>query len=351
VYSEGLRDVLAAGGPFASVHFDASHDTEDAAKELELRWRAVRERLAALDTPRETVRALEEAVAERRPAVGRVGRFLVAAGDRVLVDEYLTAPPAEPEVRLSRVPYLIPLVEAGQPAVPYVMVRVDKKGARMWAVGGEQAAQREVHGRAHPVHKVRSGGWSHRRMQSRTEEIVKHNVDEVAGELTRLVGETSARLVVLTGEVEARALLCRELPAAIARMAVETDHEQDAERLAAQVWHAEQGADLDRFRSELGRDNRAVQGIPDTTAALREGNVELLVINTGALRGHQVWVASQPNLVAADRAALHELGVSDRARIPADEALPAAALAVAADVRTTDEDLPAEGAGALLRHT
>jgi hypothetical protein len=134
-------------------------------------------------------------------------------------------------------------------------------------------------------------------------------------------------------------------------MAAETDHEQDAERLAAQAWYAEQASELDRFRSQLGRDNRAVQGISDTTAALREGNVELLVINTGALRKHEVWVASQPNLVAADRAALHELGVSERAQIPADEALPAAALAVAADVRTTDEDLLAEGVGALLRHT
>jgi hypothetical protein len=348
---EALRDMLTGGGPFASVHFDASHDTEEAAKELELRWRAVRDRLTALDTPEETIRALDDAVAERHPGVGRVGRFLVASGGKVRLDEYLTAPPAEPDVRLSPVPYLIPLVEAGQATVPHVVVRVDKKGARMWSVSGEHSAEREVHGREHPVHKVRGGGWSHRRMQSRSEEIVKHNIDEVAAELTRLARQTGARLVVLAGEVEARALLHRELPAAVARMAVETDHEQDAERLAAQVWYGEQSADLDRFRSELGRDNLAVQGIAATTAALREGNVELLVINAGALRKHEVWLASPPNLVAADRSALHDLGISERARIPADEALPAAALAVSADVLTTDEDLPREGAGALLRHT
>src|SRR2546423_227141 len=40
-----LRDLLDYGGPFASVYFDGSHDTEDAGKELELRWRAIRKQL------------------------------------------------------------------------------------------------------------------------------------------------------------------------------------------------------------------------------------------------------------------------------------------------------------------
>jgi hypothetical protein len=41
-----LREVTARDGPFASVYFDSSHDTEDAAAQLELRWRSIREQLA-----------------------------------------------------------------------------------------------------------------------------------------------------------------------------------------------------------------------------------------------------------------------------------------------------------------
>ena len=37
--SERLRWLLRAEGPFASVYFDDSHDTADAAEELETRWR------------------------------------------------------------------------------------------------------------------------------------------------------------------------------------------------------------------------------------------------------------------------------------------------------------------------
>ena len=349
--TEALRGMLGQEEHFASVYFDASHDTEDAAKELELRWRAARDRLRSLNTPQRTVAALDEAFARHRPAVGRAGRFLIAAGDTVLLDEYLTAPPVEAEVRLSPVPYLLPLVEAGQPSVPHVVVTVHKRGGSLRASTGAETIAEEVRGREHPVHKVRGGGWSHRNIHRHTEEVVKQNVDEVAAEVTRLAQRIGARLVVLIGDVEQRALLRRELPASIESIAVDAGGEQDVERLAAQVWYSDQAAALERFAAELGRGGLAVQGMRATVAALREANVELLIINTGTLHKQEVWIGFPPSLIATKRSQLRDLGIPDSAGIPADEALPAAALAVGADVLTTDETAPAEGIGALLRHT
>jgi hypothetical protein len=43
--SERFRQLLATRAPFASVYFEDSHDTQDAAAQLELKWRAVREQL------------------------------------------------------------------------------------------------------------------------------------------------------------------------------------------------------------------------------------------------------------------------------------------------------------------
>lgn len=348
--TEALREMLGYEGPFASVYFDASHNTEDAAKEFELRWRAVRERLTSLDTPQRTLAALDEALAGHRPAVGRVGRFMIASGGTVRLDEYLTAPPSEPEVRLSPVPYLLPLVDAGQPAVPHVVVTVNKTGGRLFASTAEETIAEEVHGREHPVHKVRGGGWAHRNIHRHTEETVKRNVDEVAAEATRLAHQVGARLIVLVGDVEQRSLLRRELPAALESMAVDAGSEHDAERLAAQVWYSDQAAELDRFAAELGRKGLAVQGIRPTVVALREANVELLVINTATLHKQEVWIGSAPTLIATKRSELRDLGIPDSASIPADEALPAAALAIGADVLTTEETEPAEGVGAILRH-
>lgn len=43
--SERLRPLLTARGPFASVYFEDSHDTQDAAAQLDLRWRGLRDQL------------------------------------------------------------------------------------------------------------------------------------------------------------------------------------------------------------------------------------------------------------------------------------------------------------------
>jgi hypothetical protein len=86
---------------------------------------------------------------------------------------------------------------------------------------------------------------------------------------------------------------------------------------------------MDRFHAELGRSGRAVEGLANTAAAVREANVECLLVNRSALAGHTA-------------------GAGDEA----DEAIPAAALAVGAEiVPTGDEENLADGVGAILRHT
>jgi peptide chain release factor subunit 1 len=40
-----FRQLLDTPGPFASVYFEGSHDTHDAAAQLDLKWRALRGQL------------------------------------------------------------------------------------------------------------------------------------------------------------------------------------------------------------------------------------------------------------------------------------------------------------------
>lgn len=362
-----LRELVTSPGPFASVYLDGTHDTAGAAKEIDLRWRAIRAKLAEQQAADPTLSALDDAIRERSPAVGRAGRFLVAAGDRVLIDEYLPDPPAEPVARVSPLPYLVPLA-AGEPrCVPHVVVLVDKIGADLRALGGDGTvlAAYTVEGRDHPVHKVGGAGWSHRNVQQHAEATVTHNIDQVAGETAALVERTGARLLVLAGEIEARSLLRRALPASCAKIAVEVEtgrraagadldrFERDVRELVAEQWRKERGELLDRFRAELGRGGLAVQGLRPTTEALREANVELLVISD--LGEATVWTGEQPRLVAVTRDELAAMGAAESTPGRADEALPAAAIAVGADLLAETEDLGepvplADGVGALLRH-
>ncbi|HEX2133804.1 MAG TPA: Vms1/Ankzf1 family peptidyl-tRNA hydrolase [Actinophytocola sp.] len=360
-----LRKTLDHRGPFASVHLDASHDTEDAAKVTELRWRAVREELTERDTPDPTLGALEDAL-DRAPPAGRAGRLLVAAGDAVLVDEYLPAPPAQPVVRVSALPYLLPLADWSRRDVPYVVVSVDRTGAEVRAVRADGSTHTEdVEGREHPVHKVRGAGMAHRNVQRHTEETVKHNIGEVAEEVARQVRNTDAQLLALAGDPEARTRLREALPAECREIVAEIEHsrvadpthdtvERDVADLLAEQRRVEQDRVLERFRAGGGH-GLAVQGLAATTAALREANVEVLLVDARAVGDATVWAGTDPTMVATDRADLHRIGVSERLDARADEALPAAALASGAEIVAATGDEPAlelaGGVGAILRHT
>ncbi|HEV2782760.1 MAG TPA: hypothetical protein VGX25_25490 [Actinophytocola sp.] len=365
-----LRNLIDGRGPFASVYLDATHDTEDSGKEIDLRWRALRKRLAEQDAGEPTLTALDEAIRERPPAIGRAGRLLIATGDRVLVDEYLTDPPPAPVARVSPLPYLVPLVIAGPRCVPHVVVLVDKVGADLRAVdgAGTTVAAYTVEGRDHPVHKVRGAGWSHRTVQAHADATVTHNIDQVAGETAQLVERTKARLLVLAGDIEPRTLLRRALPDSCAKIAAEVDtgrraegsdrdaFERDVRELVAEQWRLEHGKRLERFRAELGRGaGRAVQGLGPTTEALRQANVELLVIDDPAFGDKTVWAGQRPQLVAVEEAELSSMGATEGAPGRADEVLPAAAIAVGADLLAETPELGdpvplTDGVGALLRH-
>ncbi len=365
-----LRDLVEVDGPFASAYLDSSHDTEDADDVLRLGWQAVRDSLDEQGADPATLEALDDAVRQVPAVGGKSGRALVGAGGRVLVDEVLPAPPPRPGGRVSTLPYLLPLVELAPRTVPHVVVVVDRAGADVWAVDGDgdRVVEDEVSGREHPLHKVRGGGWSHLSMQHRVEETVKHNIDEVAEVVGRLAERVGAALVVVAGEVQARTALHRSLPTSCQRIAVETtvgqrtsgghtdgELEHEVGRLVA-----EQGrvpvADAVRRFSAGRHTGLAVDGLPESLAALRDGNAEALLVTHGALDDTTVWVGRRCEELGRSAHELTALGLSEPSPIRGDEAVPMAAVAVGANLVVLDQatvaDEPlADGVGVLLRYT
>jgi peptide subunit release factor 1 (eRF1) len=284
----------------------------------------------------------------------------------VLVDEYLSAVPARPGVRLSTLPYLLPLAGWHEHDIPYVAVAVDQIGADVYAVDANGTAlTEELAGRDHPVHKVHGGGWSHRNLQRHAEETVRRNVTDVAAEVATLADRVGARVIILAGDAPARAQLREALPEGHRRIVSEIDHgrtedpshhtvDRDITQILAEHHRDDRDELLDRF--DRGRAHGlSAQGLADTAAALRTGNVEVLLIDGRAVGDRSVWTGSDPALVATDRDELHEIGVSGRAEVRADEALPAAAIATGAEVYAALGDDPelelANGVGAVLRHS
>ncbi len=361
--SDRLRWLAKAEGPFASVYFDDSHDTQDAVEQLEVKWSDIRRQLEDLGAGGALVGRLEEAVLHHRPAVGRRGRAVIATGDQLLINETLASPPAAMVVRLSDYPYVVPLIELEMQRPTYVFAAIDHTGADITLYQGDAVNSTTIEGDGYPVHKPASAGWNgYGDFQHTTEEAVRMNCRAVADELTRLVDEANPEVVFLCGEVRSRVDVVAELPHRVAQRVSELHagsrksgiDEEEVRRLTAAEFarrrDVEMGDVAGRFEAEVGRGSGlAAQGIAAVCAALRVGDVDTLFV--GELGDATVVTGAAPTAVAPDADTLSDFGEPVRRVARADEALPFAAIAVGASlVAAGDRIAPADGVGALLRY-
>jgi Bacterial archaeo-eukaryotic release factor family 2 len=369
-----LTELTATPGPYATVYLDASHDTEDAARALALRWADRRAELAGQGADEATLAALDAAVDEADPAVGRAGRILVAAGGRVLLDRTTPEPPAAPRAVWGPAPDLLPLLLDQPEPLTAVVVRVDKSGGEILlaAPGADGAPEPvdEVRGDAHRLHKPRGGGWKHLKMQHTVENSWRENVAALAERVDAEVRRTGARVLVLAGDGQSRRLLRDALAERSAAVAVDVEHSggrsgADADELADAVDAAVRDAVtarrlavLDRLDQERGRpDGLAAVGLEPVLQALRAEQVDTLLLDGGVERGGELWVGEVASQVATDAERLRGLGSEPVGRLPVDAALLRAAAASGAAFqplgggRTGLVGKPVEdGVAALLRY-
>jgi hypothetical protein len=361
MHAERFRQLLAAEGPFASVYFDDSHDTEDAEVQLELKWRDLRKQLeeqgggALADV-------LEPAILGARPPVGRSGRGVIANRDGVLINEHLIRPPEQMVSRVSELPYIVPLVAHAADHLTYLLVAVDHAGADITVHANDHDRSETVDGGGYPVHHAHSAENPGYGDPQRTAENAQgKNIRAVSERLASLVDVTKAELVFVIGEVQSRSDLTADLPERVAERVVELkvgarhsgiDDDEvrraiDSELLLRRAAVIDKAAQ--QFQAESGRDSGlAADGTAAVCAALRDGAVETLII--GDIGDATVVIGDAVTMIAPNENVLSELGQAPRV-VRADEALPLAAVAIDANLVRTDERIdPADGVAAVLRY-
>lgn len=172
---DSLKPLLDHDGPLTTVCMDVTRAEEAGDRELRSRWNGLRRRLEAAGTPRATIEAIAEVVLRPTHVPGLAGRFVVAAGDEIVYDRVLAAPPAHEEAFHDGAPALMPAVQAEEEAARYLLVEVDRSGADLTWSGTDTPAPEpagdHIEGGHDVLHKVRSsGGWSSRRLRSRVED-------------------------------------------------------------------------------------------------------------------------------------------------------------------------------------
>jgi hypothetical protein len=269
----------------------------------------------------------------------------------------------------------MPAAQAADEAVRYLLVEVDRSGADLSWSGTESHEADEpmdsVEGGHDVLHKIRAGGWSHRRLQSRVEDSWERNAEAVAAELDRAVTAHRPELVMITGDVRAVALIRAEVGRPTAELLVEVPGGSRADGVKEEVFAENvhqvleahrarrREAVLDRLREGLGRGEQAVTELGDVVEVLRRGQVaELVILQDAAgtpagLSERDLWVGGEPLQLALRRSELDGLGVPDGEgrELRADVALLRAAIAQDAGVTFALEGSVelVDGLGALLR--
>ncbi|MEU5996040.1 Vms1/Ankzf1 family peptidyl-tRNA hydrolase [Spirillospora sp. NPDC047418] len=361
-----LKTLYERPGPYASVYADLTRTTEDAVKAVELRWRALRADLEDQNTPEDTLRAVEQAIDEEIVMRRSEGIVVFAADGEVLYNERLPSPPQNPHATLGPLPDVLPyLAERGE-KIPHLMAVVDRRGGAIDCVTARgERSHVDVRGdEDYPIRKTKAGDWNQSRFQRAAENTWKINAKKVAHEIDRLADRCGAEAIVIAGDTRVRNAVLEEISERVLERTVETDKNTgiddpdiDAElrRLLRLKTFERVMTVAERFDRELANGERAVSGLPETTRALRNGQVETLLLTEAPGSGDQLWIGPDPAQVAATAAELREeFGITDPEQERADAALVRAAAATDSELVVLppdEEEGPDIPVGAVLRFT
>lgn len=295
-----LRRVYEGEAPFATVYLEGRVPAEDAQQQVRLRWQALRRSLEESGASEEALSALEEAVLASEPGeVQSNGRVLVADATGVILDEaWDAALGAGDTAHLSNEPELGAYVRERERAAHLLVAIANQHGATIRQVVVSEAHPLSTHNEGHAgddscasdsVHTPREGALSHKQIQRRADEVVKHNAREVAHRLAAVAKAWCPDRVVLAGEVQGRTALRDELTSALLDQyteiesgGVSDDGAEEAlayelRRLAADLSANAAEQTVDRFGAGKTR-GLAVEGVDDVTQALEMAAVETLLL-------------------------------------------------------------------------
>jgi peptide chain release factor subunit 1 len=331
-----FRRLLGEPGPCASVYFDEADDT---VATLPLKWRPLRDKLEQDGADASIVTEIEHAVLDFPPTIGHGGRVVIASANGVAVNEYLLRPASRSVVRVSELPYLVPILEHGIEHTDYLLVVADPHGALITRHTESNRFSESVEAEVYDDPKP----------------------SNLAHRLNQIVGDTSFSAMYLVGDPDLRSSLLAALPAWVRQRAIPLpiavrpggyDFEEIQWAIDTTMLQQRRSA-MDtaamRFTSEIGRGSGlAAEGLDAVCLALGQGAIDTLII--GDIDDATVVTDAGMTTIAPDGEALFDQGALPAKTLRADEALPLLAISVGASVVPTDERIaPAGGVGAMLR--
>ena len=222
-----------------------------------------------------------------QPSTNGVAIFACAGADDFFEPVQLDAPIHEHRLYIGDRPHLYPLARLDDQYPRYAAVLADTNVARIFVFGTNRLERREeVEGQK--TRRVKVGGWSQARFQRHVENYHLHHIKEVVETLDRVVRDESIPHVLLAGDEVVIPLFREQLPPHLAERVLDVlpldtrapEREVlDATLAALRQRDAESDAGLvERLLDEIRSGGLGVAGADGTMAALRAGQVDVLLI-------------------------------------------------------------------------
>jgi hypothetical protein len=360
-----LAKLYAVDGPFVTIYLNTRGDTEDAAIQLETRWKNILRDLTERGIDEATRDALTNARGDHTNGGTRV---LVAAHGTVHLAVSLPQPPPyDEEITVGPLPRLVPLADALGFQIPHVVVLADRTGADVLAYtsGPEPDETQSTDNTRFPQRKVHAGGWAAKRFDNDVEETWEQSARDVASLIDRVANDIDARVVIASGDDRALQLIAQHLPTHLVDRYVTVGgggrhHDGSDDVIAQEVMRvlgetaARSTVDLlDTFVQERGQHDRAADGATQTIEALQKGQVRTLILTDARDTARTAWCGPDPAHLALNATDLADMGLTTQHEAPLEELLLRAAWGTGADVQFVTggvEQSPDDGIGALLRY-
>ncbi len=219
-----LKPLTGIEGPFACATLDASNlDPVTRSRRLAA-WGSARRELERRGADGDTLAVLEEAVTDPTGAAERT-RVVCASHGHLVLDVGMDGRPRHESSSFGPVPRLMEVVRGLDGKETHAVVRLDREGADIKVIdpSGAIVTATDVTGDHDELRKVGVGGASQRRFQARAEDSWKHNANQIAAELDRLVRRLRLGVVFLEGEEHMASCLLEQASGPTAELLVRLD--------------------------------------------------------------------------------------------------------------------------------
>ncbi|MFE9093911.1 hypothetical protein [Streptomyces sp. NPDC007264] len=355
-----LEPLYKQPGPFASAYLDTSRDSavEDPDAAIDLRRRHLRDTLLSEGADRDSAVTVADTVGGDTDIPGPHGQAVFTAQGRLVLLDELPAPPARDTAHFGALPDTMPLIVQHAPGIPYLAVHVHYGGPHSTSAAGTVGVEAEAG--LWPLTKVTPG-------ERLDEEFPVSDWLRAAERLgRRLEGHArrvEAEIVVVAGDVWARGILVRRLPALLGGRVVTVEGAGESEPRRALLeprlddlfrgrMAAHDRALLGSFLAQRARDGASDEGLSAAVSALQTGRVKALFLNDHPESPLRLWVGPEPGQLALSEQELRSYGIQDVREERADAALARALVGTRAELVVMPERQLRlrEGVGVLLRY-